>query len=117
MVRIAQFAVAASIASLVAAAPAANEKRHTLPVRKGTSGKAISAKAVVERDQARIANYNARSGGIEKRASSGSAINEDVSYVAAIKIGTQTFDLIVDTGSSNLWVRFYFCVSLSWRVP
>ncbi|KAJ7230922.1 aspartic peptidase domain-containing protein [Mycena haematopus] len=32
------------------------------------------------------------------------ATNEDDTYVAATKVGTQTFELIVDTGSSNTWV-------------
>jgi len=35
---------------------------------------------------------------------SGSATNEIVSYYAPIKVGSQTFQLIVDTGSSNTWV-------------
>ncbi|KAM3583976.1 hypothetical protein VKS41_003942 [Umbelopsis sp. WA50703] len=32
------------------------------------------------------------------------AINEDFSYISQVTVGTQTFDLIVDTGSSNTWV-------------
>ena len=30
--------------------------------------------------------------------------NTVVSYLAEVKVGSQTFDLIVDTGSSNTWV-------------
>lgn len=107
MVRYTSLALAASIASFVSAAPAAVEKRTTIPVRKGHSSKSISAKSVVERDLARIANYNARkpaSAGLEARASSGTITNEDVSYVASIEICTSYYSLIVDTGSSNLWV-------------
>ncbi|KAF8597294.1 acid protease [Ceratobasidium sp. AG-I] len=32
------------------------------------------------------------------------AVNEDVTYSVEVKIGSQTFNLIVDTGSSNTWV-------------
>lgn len=107
MVRYTSLALAASVASLVAAVPTAVEKRTTIPVRKGHSSKGISAKSVVERDLARIANYNARkpaSAGLEARASSGTATNEDVSYVASVTICSASYSLIVDTGSSNLWV-------------
>ncbi|KAG8692917.1 hypothetical protein FRC08_009455, partial [Ceratobasidium sp. 394] len=31
-------------------------------------------------------------------------INEDVSYIAPVTLGNQTFRLIVDTGSSNTWI-------------
>lgn len=105
MVRFAsQLAVAVSIASFVSAAPAQVEKVVTIPVRKGTSGKSFTAKDVVERDLARIAAFNDKSGSLSARAGSGTAINEDVTYVAAVTICQQTFDLIVDTGSSNTWV-------------
>lgn len=102
MVRIAsQLAVAASLASLVASAPTERSATVTIPVKKGSSGKQISAKQVVEHGLARIAAYNDRS--IQKRASSGSAINADVSYLAPVSICSTTYDLIVDTGSSNTW--------------
>ncbi|KAF8317958.1 putative aspartic protease [Clavulina sp. PMI_390] len=101
MVRLAsQLAVAASIASLVAAAPAPGST-IILPVKKGTSGNKITAKGVVERDQARIAGYNGRT--LEKRASSGTVSNADVSYLAPVTFCSTTYQLIVDTGSSNTW--------------
>lgn len=105
MVRIsAKLALATAALQCVNAAPSVPEKRVTIPVRKGTSGHPITAKDVVDHDLARIASYNGRSHTLAARAASGSAINVDVSYLAAVQICTQTFDLIVDTGSSNIWV-------------
>lgn len=105
MVRVsAQLAVAASIASLVSAAPTA-PKTVVIPVKKGSSGKSITSKDVVEHDLARIAAYNDKSGSLSARASSGPAINEDVSYIAEVSICGTVYDLIIDTGSSNTWVR------------
>lgn len=101
-----QLGFAASVISLVSAAPAQSEKLLTIPVRKGTSGKSLTAKDVVERDFSRIASYNTKSGSLATRASSGPAINEDVTYVAAVTICTTVYNLIVDTGSSNIWVCF-----------
>ena len=60
-------------------------------------------RAVVVRDLARIAGYNDKP--LPARAFSGTAINEDVTYVAQVSICSETFDLIVDAGSSNIWVR------------
>lgn len=97
-------ALSASIISLVSAVPAQNDKFLIIPVRKGTSGNPITAKAVVERDISRIASYNVKSGSLTARASSGVAINKDVSYVAGVAICTTIYDLIIDTGSSNTWV-------------
>lgn len=116
MVRVATFLIlAASVATLASAAPALKEKRVVVPVRKGTSGKPITAKDVVERDLARIAKYNDKS--LSARASSGTAINEDVTYVAQVSFCSQTFDLIVDTGSSNTWVRIVFLKSTYFTSP
>ena len=99
-------ALAASLSTLglVSALPAQNEKRVVIPVRKGTSGQPITAHDVVERDTARIAVYNRNSKPLSARASSGTAINEDVTYIAQVSFCSQTFNLIVDTGSSNTWV-------------
>jgi len=99
------FAVSFHVTTLVSAAPAERGKSVVIPIRKGTSGKHITAKDVVERDLARIAVYNGKSAAVSARASSGTAINKDVTYVAQVSICSQTFDLIVDTGSSNTWVR------------
>jgi hypothetical protein len=52
-----------------------------------------------------IAGDLARYQGVSAAAvGSGTATNEIVSYVAPIVVGSQTFQLIVDTGSSNTWV-------------
>lgn len=99
-------AFAASIISLISAAPSPGEQFLTIPVKKGTSGKSFTAKDIVERDFSRIASYNAQSGSLSTRASSIVAINEDVDYVVAVTICGVVYYLIVDTGSSNLWVCF-----------
>ncbi|KAE9372610.1 putative cathepsin E [Stipitochalara longipes BDJ] len=61
-----------------------------------------SIKNIVNRGQARI---NAINQGIipAPDVSSGSVTNEDVTYVAPVTIGGNTWQLIVDTGSSNTW--------------
>lgn len=92
------------LASLVASSPtpSSNLKRTVLPVRKSNAG--ISAKDLVDHGLARIAHYNART--FSKRAgASGVITNEDVSYVADVEICGTTYSLIVDSGSSNTWVR------------
>lgn len=72
MVRITtSFALAVSVATLVQAVPAQRVKHVVIPVRKGTSGKLVTAKDVVERDLARISVYNDKSEPISTRASSG----------------------------------------------
>jgi hypothetical protein len=101
---ITSFALAVSVATLVQAAPAQREKRVVIPVRKGTSGNPITAKDVIERDLARISVYNDKPEPVSARASYGTAINIDVTYIAEVSICSQTFGLIVDTGSSNTWV-------------
>ncbi|CAG8587070.1 41324_t:CDS:1 [Gigaspora margarita] len=40
-------------------------------------------------------------------------INQDLSYYAKITIGNQNFNIILDTGSSNLWVPNKNCTSAS----
>lgn len=95
----------ASLSVLVSAIPAQNEKRAVVSVHKGTSGNPFTAKDVLNRDLARIAVYNNKSRSLSERASNGPTFNEDVTYIAKVSFCSQTFDLIVDTGSSNTWVR------------
>ncbi|KAM0258916.1 hypothetical protein ACHAQJ_003572 [Trichoderma viride] len=95
--------------AIVAAATAAlaspvkpNAKTAALPVKRVSNVKSL--KNVVQKGHARINKINgveAAVGNID--ASSGSVTNEDVSYVASVSIGGKSFDLIVDTGSSNTW--------------
>lgn len=79
----AQIALAASIATLVAASPV-ERSTSKLPVQKRAKSTQYLAKDVVTRDKARIAHYNGRSAikrgekVVTKRASSGPATNEDV---------------------------------------
>nr|GAT55366.1 aspartic protease [Mycena chlorophos] len=65
-------------------------------------------KNIVAHDAARLNGYF-KQPSLEARksknaADSGSVINEIFSYIAETKVGSQTFNLIVDTGSSNTWV-------------
>ncbi|KAJ7766314.1 putative aspartic protease [Mycena maculata] len=57
---------------------------------------------IVARDAARLNHYFKKSA-VSEFAST-PVINEVFSYVAETTVGSQTFDLIVDTGSSNTWV-------------
>jgi hypothetical protein len=65
---------------------------------KKVSGKTRSTKALLARDLSRFNPDAAAAVG------EAPATNEDDTYVVATKVGTQTFELIVDTGSSNTWV-------------
>ncbi|KAJ2960292.1 hypothetical protein NQZ79_g4322 [Umbelopsis isabellina] len=60
-------------------------------------------KQAVASDKARIAHFGTKSK-LNVDSSSVSVENEDFSYVASVGVGSQTFSLIVDTGSSNTWV-------------
>ncbi|KAF7293284.1 Aspartic protease [Mycena chlorophos] len=64
------------------------------------------SKNIVAHDAARLNGYfKKNSKPLEARQTgSSSAINEIFSYIAEVVVGSQTFDLIVDTGSSNTWV-------------
>nr|GAT51469.1 aspartic protease [Mycena chlorophos] len=66
------------------------------------------SKNIVAHDAARLNGYFKKNT-LEARKSgattgSGAVTNEIFSYIAETKVGSQTFDLIVDTGSSNTWV-------------
>ncbi|KAJ7258382.1 aspartic peptidase domain-containing protein [Mycena haematopus] len=71
---------------------------HSVSFTKKVSGKTRSLKALMARDLARFNPQAAAAIGESP------ATNEDDTYVASTKVGTQTFELIVDTGSSNTWV-------------
>ncbi|KAF8143521.1 putative cathepsin E [Mycena galopus ATCC 62051] len=88
------------LACLVAAAastPVSAPNVLSVPIHKKVSGSAGNLKALVETDLSRF-NLSRRSVGEEP------AANHVSSYLAAIEVGSQTFDLCVDTGSSNTWV-------------
>ncbi|KAF7985434.1 hypothetical protein HWV62_5163 [Athelia sp. TMB] len=84
-----------SFAVSALATPVAREDFFTHPVTK-TSANNITA--TVAKDQARLSKFNSEG------TSSATAINKLDNYVANVKVGSQTFSLVVDTGSSNTWV-------------
>jgi hypothetical protein len=90
-------------AAVVSASPV--ERRATsvvLPLKHVSNFTSI--KNIVNKGQARINHINSvNSVGAVSDASSGSITNEDVTYVAPVSIGGTTWQLIVDTGSSNTW--------------
>lgn len=99
MARIGASLVAAALfASAVTASPTAAP--ISVPIRRPKLS-ATSFKDFAAKENARRSSFAKASA-----AASGTApaINEDVTYVAATTVGSQTFDLIVDTGSSNTWV-------------
>jgi hypothetical protein len=62
----------------------------TVPLKK--VGKITSTRSLLEKD---LRRYNSA-----PASSSGAVENDLVSYIAPVKVGSQTFDLIVDTGSA-----------------
>ncbi|KAF7342908.1 Aspartic protease [Mycena sanguinolenta] len=99
MVRLtSSFVLLAYLVSAAVATPVATPNVLSIPIRKTASGSTKSIKALMARDLVRFNSDAAAAVG------EAPATNEDDTYVAATKIGTQTFDLIVDTGSSNTWV-------------
>ena len=82
-------------------------KSAVLPLRHVNNAK--SAKGLVASGKARINKINgveSQSVGPHPDASSGSVTNEDVTYVAPVSIGGNTWDLIVDTGCMSCTYRF-----------
>ncbi|KAJ7621072.1 putative cathepsin E [Roridomyces roridus] len=57
---------------------------------------------IVAQDNARLSKFKAGSEFVAT--GSGTAVNEVVTYIVKTVVGSQTFNLIVDTGSSNTWV-------------
>ncbi|KAF8174814.1 aspartic peptidase domain-containing protein [Mycena galopus ATCC 62051] len=99
MVRLSStFLLLATIVSAAVATAVPTPNVVSVPFYKKVSGKAKSTKALLARDLARFNSAAAAAVGESP------ATNEDDTYVAATKVGTQTFELIVDTGSSNTWI-------------
>ncbi|PIB02373.1 Polyporopepsin [Cercospora beticola] len=91
----------AAAAAVVSAAPVQQESSSiVLPLKRVANFS--SMKSIVQSGEAKISKINSGSK-LTARQSSGSITNEDVTYVAPIVVGGRTWDLIVDTGSSNLW--------------
>ncbi|KAH7357065.1 putative aspartic protease [Rhexocercosporidium sp. MPI-PUGE-AT-0058] len=95
-------ALAAAI-SLVSASPIERETKRSavLPLRRSVN--VSNFKSIVQKGQDRIAAINGVESMVVRRAGSGVITNEDVTYVAPVVIGGKTWELIVDTGSSNTW--------------
>ncbi|KAM3454967.1 hypothetical protein NHJ6243_008698 [Beauveria neobassiana] len=82
------------------------------PVERATKPSAVPVKHVVKvsspngliaKGLARINKINGAESTLENIDASGPAENDDVSYIASVAIGSASWDLIVDTGSSNTW--------------
>ncbi|KAM3473724.1 hypothetical protein MY8738_008230 [Beauveria namnaoensis] len=82
------------------------------PVERATKPSAVPVKHVVKvsspngliaKGQARINKINGAENALGNIDASGPAENDDVSYIASVAIGSASWDLIVDTGSSNTW--------------
>ncbi|EJC99400.1 family A1 protease [Fomitiporia mediterranea MF3/22] len=100
------------LAALVAAVPSpplvrVRESKVTVPFVGRLN---ITGHTIAEIDRARAAQSRAkgkaRIGQSEKRQSAFPIINEAVTYVATVGVGSPatSYDLLIDTGSSNTWV-------------
>jgi len=92
--------VAALLASAAFAGPVQRSNgKKSLSISKKVNKAAL--KGFVARDKARARSY---ASSLLRRQEEAPATNEAVSYIAEVGVGSQTFDLIIDTGSSNTWV-------------
>lgn len=98
MVQTLYITVAASfLSSLTVSAAPARANLFSVPLFKRVGN--ITAEGFLNREKARMASLS-----FAATTGNAPAINEDISYVVRTVVGTQTFYLIVDTGSSNTWV-------------
>lgn len=106
MVRIAIRTVIVALVIGYASALSVDKKTIQLPLKKVST--VTNARNIVARDAARLAQYKQKVSGSsnveERQTGSAPVINEVFTYLAPVVVGDQTFDLIVDTGSSNTWV-------------
>ncbi|KIP03623.1 hypothetical protein PHLGIDRAFT_233169 [Phlebiopsis gigantea 11061_1 CR5-6] len=95
-----------TLALSVAATPVARDGHISLSFAKHVN--ATGTAHLLERDQARakIIKERAQALAAGKEARSLAVTNEAVSYIAAVGVGSPatTYNLIIDTGSSNTWV-------------
>jgi hypothetical protein len=95
----------AFVAAVIGFASALVTEQRAPPLVKASLKKVntiTDSKNIVARDLARLNGYF-KNNAISERQDV-PVINEIFSYIATTKVGTQTFDLIIDTGSSNTWV-------------
>ncbi|KAJ7445944.1 aspartic peptidase A1 [Mycena galericulata] len=95
------------LALTVAANPIVVNNFVTLPISKRVNF--TGTRTILERDLARVSHLRDRAAGkLQGRADviSSAVDNQAVTYIASVQVGSPptTFDLIVDTGSSNTWV-------------
>ncbi|KAM0469610.1 hypothetical protein ACHAPX_010388 [Trichoderma viride] len=93
-------AVVAAASAALASPVKPSGKTVTLPVKRVSNVK--SAKNLVQKERARLNKINGVKS-VNVDAVSGPVTNELITYVAEVTIGGSTYDLIVDTGSSNTW--------------
>jgi hypothetical protein len=99
MILVALLAIAAAA---VSASPVERRGQTAVLPLKHVSN-VTSVKNIVGRGQARINAINGvQAAGAASEVSSGSVTNEDVTYVASVSIGGNTWQLIVDTGCTWL---------------
>lgn len=98
MVRLSLAIALAAAVIGVSAAPTGNTAVVSLPFSRTVS--APNWKQAVTADKNRASRFGGKSKASELAAASASvtAENVDFSYVTSVKVGTQTFSLIVDTG-------------------
>lgn len=95
--------VTLALVAAVYASPIAERQAKTAVLPLTTVNNAKSAMGLVSSGKARINKINgvqSSSVALQSDASSGSVTNEDVTYVAPVSIGGNTWSLIVDTGCS-----------------
>ncbi|KAI8579385.1 hypothetical protein K450DRAFT_241870 [Umbelopsis ramanniana AG] len=106
MVRL-SLAIALAVAVFgVSAAPTGSGKATVVSLPFSRAISSPNWKQAITADKSRASRFGGKSKTAELAVASSSvtAENVDFSYVASVKVGTQTFSLIVDTGSSNTWV-------------
>lgn len=89
------------------AAPANNGKTAVVSLPFSRVKATPNWKQAVTADKSRVSHF-ANKTKLSQLSASVTATNEDFSYVTSVKVGTQTFSLIVDTGKC-----IYTCISLS----
>ncbi|KUJ11569.1 acid protease [Mollisia scopiformis] len=98
------FATVLALAAAAVSASPVERRAQTVAVPLKHVSNFTSIKNVVSKGKARLNAINGiNSVGVTAAVSSGSVTNEDVTYVAPVVIGGKTWELIVDTGSSNTW--------------
>lgn len=102
------FLTALTLAAAAVSASPVERQAKTVVLPLTHKQNVTSLKNIVNRGQQRISAIN----GVQNAAvgpspdvSSGSVTNEDVTYVAPVKIGSSTWSLIVDTGCRSLFLN------------